>query len=54
MQTPLILIALAIIVSLMLVSCATTDSLNHTNALNDTSWTLSDLHGQSVLPARQV
>lgn len=54
MQNRLILITLAITVSLMLVGCATADSPNHTNALNDTSWTLSDLHGQSVLPARQV
>jgi len=54
MQTRLILIALAIIVGLMLVGCATADSPNHTNALNDTSWTLSDLHGQSVLSPRQV
>jgi len=54
MQNRLILITLAITVSLMLVGCATADSPNHANALNGTSWTLSDLHGQSVLSTRQV
>jgi heat shock protein HslJ len=54
MQTRIILVALAIIVSRVLIACATTSPSKGTNTLNKTSWSLSGLHSQSVLPDRQV